>query len=230
MQIVKILMLLLVAPFISNCQKNITPTGPGFHEKDGPGIEPGVSAALSRYRSLSLKNISYELSFAIPPQRDQPVQASERLNFVWRCPEKNDKKEKSDKRTAVPLQLDFRDSAGAISSLTVNDRPVPIVLVREHLLIDASLLKEGGNTMGILFTAGDLSLNRNPDFLYTLLVPDRARTLFPCFDQPDLKAVFTLCLELPNDWKAVANAPLQDSLEEGDHKQYRYLPSDKIPT
>jgi len=41
------------------------------------------------------------------------------------------------------------------------------------------------------------------------LVPDRARTLFPCFDQPDMKALFTLALEIPATWKAVANGAVE---------------------
>ena len=55
------------------------------------------------------------------------------------------------------------------------------------------------------FIAGELSLNRNEDFLYTLLVPDRARTLFPVFDQPDLKASYELSLKMPFSWSAMAN-------------------------
>ena len=42
--------------------------------------------------------------------------------------------------------------------------------------------------------------------MYTLLVPDRARTLFPCFDQPDMKATFELSLTLPEEWVAVSNS------------------------
>ena len=67
------------------------------------------------------------------------------------------------------------------------------------------MTRSGENTVEIAFTAGDQSLNRNDSFLYTLLVPERARTLFPCFDQPDMKALYTLSLEVPADWKAVSN-------------------------
>ena len=55
------------------------------------------------------------------------------------------------------------------------------------------------------FRAGDAALNRNPDFLYTIFVPARAHLTFPCFDQPDLKARYTLELTVPADWQAVAN-------------------------
>jgi aminopeptidase N len=43
------------------------------------------------------------------------------------------------------------------------------------------------------------------DYLYTLLVPSDAHALFPCFDQPDLKARVTLALSIPQGWTAIAN-------------------------
>ena len=50
------------------------------------------------------------------------------------------------------------------------------------------------------------SVNRNPDYLFTLFVPDRARTAFPLFDQPDLKARYQLTLSVPRGWLAMSNA------------------------
>ena len=43
------------------------------------------------------------------------------------------------------------------------------------------------------------------EYLYSLLVPADAHQLFPCFDQPDIKARLSLELELPAAWVAVAN-------------------------
>ncbi len=62
------------------------------------------------------------------------------------------------------------------------------------------------------FIAGDEALNRNDDFLYTLFVPARAHLAFPCFDQPDLKARYKLALEIPPDWRAVANGAETEAL------------------
>ena len=63
----------------------------------------------------------------------------------------------------------------------------------------------GANRIEFEFTAGDEALNRNDEFLYTLFVPARAQLAFPCFDQPDLKARYTLSLTVPDGWQAVAN-------------------------
>ena len=76
-------------------------------------------------------------------------------------------------------------------------------------MIDTREVANGENRVTIEFTANDQSLNRRDEFLYTLLVPDRARTLFPCFDQPDMKSLFTLSLEVPSSWQAVANGAVE---------------------
>lgn len=66
------------------------------------------------------------------------------------------------------------------------------------LILPESASQKGKNEVHIRFIAGDQSLNRNDEYLYTLLVPDRARTVFPCFEQPNLRpsSLFALkCLK-----------------------------------
>ena len=75
-------------------------------------------------------------------------------------------------------------------------------------MIASDWVAVGENRVAITFTPADQSLNRRDEFLYTLLVPDRARTVFPCFDQPDMKSFFTLTLEVPSTWQAVANGAI----------------------
>ena len=84
-------------------------------------------------------------------------------------------------------------------------RSIPYTIVPDHIVLPAEALQEGRNEILIDFVAGDEALNRNPEFLYTLFVPARAHLTFPCFDQPDLKARWTLGLEVPAGWQAVAN-------------------------
>ena len=91
----------------------------------------------------------------------------------------------------------------------LNGRKVPYTVKDEHIVIDTREVANGENRVTIEFTANDQSLNRRDEFLYTLLVPDRARTLFPCFDQPDMKSLFTLSLEVPSSWQAVANGAVE---------------------
>jgi len=179
--------------------------------------QAGVSFSLANYRAVRLTDLHYYLAFHLPAERSVPVTGEEKLSFrISTLP------------VALPLLLDFKGEAP--SDLRINGRTAPVTYANEHLQLPAALLHTGLNTVELSFVAGNAALNRNPDFLYTLLVPDRARTLFPCFDQPNLKAVFTLSLTKPAGWKAIANAPLLDSVPEGDNILLRFRPSDKIST
>ena len=180
-------------------------------------VETGVSQTLAQHRKQTVSQLAYTLSFDIPEQKVQPIPATETISFVWRT-------------NANPLQLDFKEERSHLQNVAVNGKDIPIVVENEHLLIDNSLLKAGQNTISIRFTAGNLSLNRNDDYLYTLLVPDRARTVFPCFDQPDLKASFQVSLTVPNTWQTMTNAPARDSSLAGNRKTVNFLPSDTIST
>ncbi|OON69459.1 M1 family metallopeptidase [Hymenobacter sp. CRA2] len=180
-------------------------------------VEPGVSQQLATYRKSQLSSLGYALALAVPPEKAQPVVASEVIRFELRSAEQ-------------PLQLDFKEKTERLKQLTVNGQPVGIDHRQEHLVIPAAALKPGRNEVAIEFLAGDLSLNRNEDFLYTLLVPDRARTVFPVFDQPNLKASFQLTLTVPSGWQALANSPLRDSTVTAAGKTLRFAPSDTIST
>ncbi|MGV3503289.1 MAG: M1 family metallopeptidase [Adhaeribacter sp.] len=179
-------------------------------------VEKGVSRQLAEQRKKQIRQLAYRLHFHLPARQDSPVTATETIRFQLAA--KNS-----------PLQLDFKEQTSKLHSLKVNNRKVAIDHRQEHLVIPSRYLKAGQNQVELSFTAGDLSLNRNPDYLYTLLVPDRARTLFPVFDQPNLKASFTLSLTVPAGWKAAANAPVQDSLAGAGTRTYHFAPSDTIP-
>lgn len=185
-------------------------------------VEPGVSQALARYRRQQLSGLGYALQLTVPAEKQRDIEAHEVIRFRL-------------KSTSQPLQLDFKEQTERLQRLTVNGRPVPIDHQQEHLIIPAAALRVGPNEIGIEFRAGNLSLNRNDEYLYTLLVPDRARTVFPVFDQPDLKASFQLTLSAPNGWQALANAPLDstrrvlDGVRPGWTTHY-FAPSDTIST
>ncbi|GAB4022679.1 M1 family metallopeptidase [Spirosoma koreense] len=182
-----------------------------------PAIETGVSQTLAKARKQTISQLAYGLKFDIPAQKNQPIPASETITFDW-------------VHTRIPLQLDFKEERTHIQSISVNETAIPIVFESEHLIVSTDVLKPGRNKISIQFTAGNLSLNRNEEYLYTLLVPDRARTVFPCFDQPDLKASFQVSLTIPAHWQAMANAPVQDSTVAGDRKTITFQPSDVLPT
>jgi aminopeptidase N len=183
-----------------------------------PSVQNGVSASQATYRAKVISQVHYNLSFMISAVPNEPILSSEELVFKL-----------SD--ASAPLQIDFKQQTGHGEKITVNKKEIPFKHINEHIIVDPKFLVKGINKIKIAFITTSSSLNRNHDFLYTLLVPDRARTVFPCFDQPDLKAIFSLTLNVPHDWKVVANAPVKDSVTEVlGTKTVTFLPSDQIST
>lgn len=163
-------------------------------------LESGLSKELADLRSQCISNIKYELFFSIPKEKEKDINAHEKIFFTL-------KKEKLN----TDLILDFKCNPDQIKNISTNDKKIKPTIHNEHIIIPSEYINEGENIVHIDFIAGNTSLNRNEDYLYTLLVPDRARTLFPCFDQPNLKAIYQLELNIPKDWEAVSNAPITNS-------------------
>mgnify|MGYP001086782106 CR=1 FL=1 len=178
-------------------------------------IEPGVSLELATQRKALLSAINYELRFEIPENEDNAIAATASISFTLAD-------------SSEPLQLDFREDGDKLSRVAVNGSASDFRFEREHLIIPAAELQTGQNRIDIDFTAGDSSLNRNPGYVYTLFVPDRARTGFPLFDQPDLKATWELTLVVPEHWEAIANAPLAVILPADGTKELHFGRSDLI--
>lgn len=186
-------------------------------QKENLVLENGVSEQMAHFRKKQISEVIYGLSFEIPQQKQQEINSNLTLNLTI-----------SD--LSEPLYLDFKEKSQNIKSIQVNTKNVTIVHEKGHIIIAAKDLIQGKNTIVISFIAGNLSLNRNDDFLYTLLVPDRASTLFPCFDQPDIKATYKLSLTVPKDWKVLAGADVKEKVEKGDFTAYSFGESDKMST
>ncbi|HET9831498.1 MAG TPA: M1 family aminopeptidase [Vicinamibacterales bacterium] len=155
--------------------------------------EPGISETLARERAGRVSNVRYELSFSIPREKTSVISGHEVVSFALAD-------------ASAPLFLDFEPSPSRrLRTVTVGGDRIDATLVNGHLTLPASSLRRGDNRVAIDFDAGDAPLNRNDDFLYTILVPARAHEAFPCFDQPDLKARWTLTLDVPDGWETLAN-------------------------
>src|SRR5690606_3513136 len=57
-----------------------------------------------------------------------------------------------------------------------------------------------------------------------------ASTLFPCFDQPDIKANYLLEVLAPEDWKVLSASPLEERKLEGERMRHRFAKSDLMST
>jgi len=111
---------------------------------------------------------------------------------------------------SIPADKTAAITGHEVVTFTLSDASAPLVLdfasgPNGHLVYPAATLRTGENRLVIDFDAGDAPLNRNDDFLYTIFVPARAHEAFPCFDQPDLKARWTLSLDVPEGWETLGN-------------------------
>ena len=173
-------------------------------------VEPGVSQELAQYRAKHVRDVTYDLSFKIPDKKIYGVEIEEEITFKW--------------DGEGDLQLDFQ---GKLTyALIKNTRLDNSCYQDEHIVIPAKYLKKGRNRIKIQGGCSDKPLNRQDDYLYTLFVPDHARSAFACFDQPDIKAKYNLSLEMPDGWTAISNG----ALVHAKNQRMTFQTTEPIPT
>jgi aminopeptidase N len=198
---------LIISLVTISCQRTMR----GFYEE-------GVSHDLARYRARQIYDVHYDLFFRIPDQRDKPVEGT--VNILFKP-----------LKARHGIILDFQPGENYIHNIKVNSSETDYNILNGHIYIDANgLIPRQENTIEIRFTSSDQAMNRSDDFMYTLFVPDRASTAFPCFDQPDIKATFDLTLEIPEKWTAMTNGPLVREEVTSETKTMHFRKSDPIST
>ena len=174
-------------------------------------LSAGVSHELAQWRKATINDVSYHLLFDLVD------------NWGWISIHYTLDKPQD-------VVVDFRNTE-LLRDISLGGENESIIqeciLSDEHIVIPASLTRSGEQSVTIFFDIDNQSLNRNPEFLYTLLVPDRARTLFPAFDQPDMKAWYELNLVVPNKWEAISNTPT--TVDSWATETYEYLTGDVLP-
>ncbi|AGZ39831.1 aminopeptidase N [Actinoplanes friuliensis] len=98
-------------------------------------------------------------------------------------------------------------------SATLNGTPVDASALAEERLALTGLAQSNELVVEALMTYSNTGegLHRFTDpaddrvYLYAHMFLDGARRIFPCFDQPDLKAPFTLHVTAPDGWLVAAN-------------------------
>jgi aminopeptidase N len=186
-------------------------------QASAPGApDPGISATLAEERASAIGSLRYKLSLSIPGARSEPILGRAVVRVVLREPHR--------------LVFDFASARDRVKSLTLAGRRVPFTVSEDHFVVAADETVAGENEIAIDFVAGDAPLNRNDEFLYSLFVPARAHLAIPCFDQPDIKGRYTLALEIPADWVAVANGAEVERRVLGDRVALTFAETKPLPT
>jgi aminopeptidase N len=188
-----------------------------------PPLSPGISQALARQRARTIHEVRYDLALDVT-SLDTAVG---RVTIRFR------------RTGAGDAVLDYRGRR--LASVLANGSAVPAEAARDgHILVPARLLRAGENVLQLQFVAdiapSGASIIRahdptdGADYLYTLLVPADASQLFPCFDQPDLKARVRLTLAAPAGWTVVANGAADSADTTAGHVVTRFAETPPIST
>src|SRR5687767_9163655 len=178
---------------------------------------PGIPLEVAEARAARISDLVYTIALTVPEAASVPLEGVNVLSFNL-------------KTAADPLVIDFATSREHVRTVTANKQPTEFTWVNGHIVVPAAALRVGHNEIAITFKAGDASLNRNPDFLYALFVPARAHLALPVFDQPDLKARWTLTLNVPAKWQAVSNGAEIERRVDGDRAEVRFRPTESLST
>ena len=152
-------------------------------------LDKGVSKELAEQRKANISDVTYDLTFNIPADLKAKVTGKAVINFNL--------------KDLDDVILDFRGKING--DVFIGKKKRIVTQKNEHIIVPMKFMKPGPVTLTIEFTALDDALNRNSDYMYSLFVPDHARSAFPCFDQPDLRAKFFTNLNVPKGWKTMSS-------------------------
>ena len=131
-----------------------------------------------------------------------------------------------------PGATTFVELDGELLSATLNGAPLTTPLEGNRLVLGDLLAdNELQVTARCAYSRSGEGLHRFVDpadgrvYLYAQSFLDDCQRMFACFDQPDLKAVFTLAVTAPDDWTVVGNAR-----GSRDGSRWTFAPTERIST
>lgn len=194
----------------------------------------GVSRELARHRAARISDVRYGLSIELAPGSPR-FTGREQITLKL-----------SD--TDSPVIVDFRDLdatgkiiEGTISNVTVNGKAATgFSQTNGHIVFPANLFNIGENSINMDFESGVATAGRpvirykdqedGSEYIYTLFVPMDASLAIPCFDQPDLKARFTLDVATPESWTVIGNADIAKTKAAKDARRTSFIETKPIST
>lgn len=167
---------------------------------------------LAQQRKAQVKKVEYFLNFDLE-KNSQMYKATARLETEL-------------SRLDLPLSIDFLGKK--IVSLKVNGEElkkfptrkgsfdIPQKLLTQKLSIELTFENNYSEE------ASGFQRVRDPEdeneYLYTDFEPYHAHKLFPCFDQPDLKGIYHVTVNAPQDWKVITNELIASEEIKGEKK------------
>ncbi|SEA11383.1 aminopeptidase N [Microbulbifer marinus] len=184
--------------------------------------EPGLTAAYAALRKLQIANVDYKISVELD---------SKSSSFEGRVVAKTE--------IARPLQqaltIDF--TGGEVHSVSVDGQEIPFEYNGYFIRIAPEQLQLGPNTIAVdyshPYSTDGSGLHRFEDpqdgnvYLYTHFEPYKANRFAPLFDQPDLKASYTIDVKAPADWHVVTSTREEKIEDLADGRKHWQFPATK---
>ncbi len=139
---------------------------------------------------------------------------------------------------ASNLTLDF--TGGILNEVKVNGNTVAADYNGYFLTLPATQLQQGANIVTVAYRRpyghDGTGLHRFVDpedgltYLHSYLWPYYANRLLPSFDQPNLKANFSLRVDAPKDWTVISTSPGTAESSSGETRLWTFARTPKIST
>ncbi|MDR3607306.1 MAG: aminopeptidase N [Oligoflexia bacterium] len=225
-----------------------------------PGVKPtALSRELAWLRTRQIAQVAYNLWFGIDAEHED-FEGRVVANFELRdlkkslsvaAHETNETNARDLynelKEVAQTLAMDFEGGtirSIAINGATVDPKQIPGNRGERYdghrIYFHVSELAPGANRINIAFShpfqTDGYGFHRFRDpvdkhvYVYTHFEPYGAHRMFPCFDQPDLKASFELTVESPEDWQVISNTLERDVTTVDGRKSWAFPISPVIST
>ncbi len=214
----RILLVIFCLIITTACSRQPAP----LHHASSPRIEASyLTYETAQLRKSQLSNIQYQLDFTLNAEGD-PFSGKVDIDF-----------ELAPQQQAITV--DF--AGGEVVAVSINGKASQWDYNDYFITLDENLFKTGSNRLTIEFShaysntgAGLYFFKDTADglsYTYTNFEPFAANQLFPAFDQPDLKASYTLTARVPASWQVIANTREQRIETEGEQRVW-YFPTTTI--
>lgn len=184
-----------------------------------------LTREMAQFRRAQIKSVSYDLAFTLREHADN-FEGLAKIHV-----ELND--------TQAPLSIDLK--AQKLKEVSVNGKVVRTIVERNGSFdIPADQLTSTSLEITVAYT-GDYSGTGEgfcyfvdpadqKEYLYSNSEPYGAHKVIPCFDQPDLKATFTMTVEAPADWVLIGNTLPMTQESKGALQTVQFKPTPPIGT
>ena len=185
-----------------------------------PGLNISKSEALERSEYLSIE--SYEVFLDITDKGDTFFARS---TITFKC-----------NKTGYSTFLDA--VAERVVSATLNGNPVNTSGFDGETIYLSNLQSENVLVVEVEtpYSKTGEGLQKSVDpvdneiYLYSQGETAHIRKMYPCFDQPNLKATFNLSVLAPQHWEVISNNPVESINPDGDSRLWQFTTTPRIST